>query len=59
MYSKFDKVIVTTNNFHKDKIGTIVEVFPAGFMDNEIVYTISYDNSNNRGMFKESELAII
>lgn len=59
MFNINDKVIVISEGFHKDKTGIVKMVYPAPLMDNETVYTIKYDNSNNSGMFKHSELNIV
>lgn len=41
------------------KTGTIEKIFPMGLYDTETVYMVQYDNSRNKGMFKESEVTLI
>jgi len=61
MYSLSQKVTISSAGRFKGTKGTIVEIFPQGEMDDEIVYMVEYIGilSNGKGMFKHSELVCL
>jgi hypothetical protein len=62
MFCLSDKVRVVTNDRFNGETGIVSEVFPAGTMEREAVYTIRYDSATppaSKGMFPEPALTKI